>query len=212
MKVAIKKVTAWSLTRKIFVLSELRTQRGRLVKIRYLARGGKLFDCQLEPGVLLDSNWNFRWCILSRGNVWALNSAEVKVRKVVCAGVTSLVLACYESSGTDFDWGWGGSHSAYGFHSCSSIFSRPELEHSSLIYESLWIRVLKQLQPAFLFFGFPYFCWVSSLARPLWGSETPAPLSLHFQIWVGRQISKKKTIARTKCCNINNFHICSFTW
>lgn len=190
MKVAIKKVTAWSLARKIFVLSELQTQRGRLVKMHYLARGGKLFDCQLEPQVLLDPSWNFRWCILSRGNVWTLNSAEVKVRKVACAGVTSLVLVCYESSGTGCSWGWGGSNIPYSFHSCSSLFSRPEFEHGSVIYESLWISVLKQLQPAFLFFGFPYFCWVSSLARPLWGSETPAPLSLHFQIWVWRQIFK----------------------
>lgn len=83
--------------------------------------------------------------------------AEAKVRKVLSAGVASLVFAGYKLAGTRIGAGVGG-HGPYGFHSCFSIFSRLKLEHSKLIYESLWISVLKQLQPGFLFFSFPDFC------------------------------------------------------
>lgn len=83
---------------------------------------------------------------------------QAKVRKVISAGVASLVLACYKSSGSfqHLRGGLGGRDGPYGFHSCFSIFSRLKHEHSRLIYESLWITVLKQLQPGFFVFCFVF--------------------------------------------------------
>lgn len=69
--------------------------------------------------------------------------------------ITSLVFTFYKSSSSLPELP---EKKLYGFHSCFSIFSRLKLEHSKLIYESLWISVLKQLQPGFLFFSSADFC------------------------------------------------------
>lgn len=142
--------------------------------------------------------------ILSHRKVWVSTRAQAKARKVDSAGVTPWVLACYKSSGPYQNWGWGGGNSPYGFHSCFSIFSRLKLEHSRLIYESLWISVLKQLQPGFLFFSFPDFCWISSSAGPVGLIKKLCCICiLKFDLEVRFLNAKRKKMrARTTCCKL----------
>lgn len=119
----------------------------------------KLPNYQEEFQVLLKSQWNFRTiCLLTQKALSQLGSGKKKSERyfllvwlLQCLPVINPLVRTKIGARVR-------GISPYDFHSLFSIFSRLKLEHSRLIYESLWISVLKQLQLGFLFFSLPDFC------------------------------------------------------